>query len=58
MKTTDELDIVAGVIVDIVNELRGAIIQHPEWPIDPIHAMAIFGEEYGELNKAIVQQVY
>lgn len=40
------------------NEVVRATQQHPRWPKDPIHAMAVLGEEYGELNKALLQHIY
>lgn len=42
----------------IADELERAIKLYPNWPTDPIHAMAVVNEEVGELNKAILQQVY
>lgn len=39
-------------------ELAKAERKHPHWPTDPLHALAILGEEYGELNKAVVQATY
>ena len=42
----------------IAEEVERASRIHPRWPKDPIHAMAVLGEEYGELNKAILQYIY
>ena len=42
----------------IRTEVSRASELHPNWPIDPIHAMAVLGEEYGELNKALLQYTY
>lgn len=39
-------------------ELVKAQKKHPYWPTDPLHALAILGEEYGELNKAILQATF
>jgi len=30
----------------------------PEWPTDPLHALAILGEEFGELGKDVLQLTY
>jgi len=46
------------VIQEVINEVQRATEKFPTWPTDPIHAMAVLGEEYGELNKAILQSVY
>lgn len=43
---------------DIFAEVRRATAKFPTWPTDPLHALAVLGEEYGELNKAILQSVY
>lgn len=42
----------------IYAELNRAIAKFPTWPADPLHAVAIIGEEFGELTKAILQLVY
>ena len=39
-------------------ELAKAIIKFPTWPTDPLHAVAVVGEEFGELTKAILQHTY
>lgn len=39
-------------------EIRRAIAKFPTWPTDPFHALAVVGEEYGELQKATLQHVY
>lgn len=45
--------------MDIVQtELAAAKAKFPTWPIDPMHALAILGEEYGELTKAVVEATY
>lgn len=43
---------------DVLTELIAAKGKHPSWPVDPIHAAAILGEEYGELTKALVECIY
>ena len=35
-----------------------AIGKFPTWPTDPLHAIAILGEEHGELVQAVLQATY
>lgn len=42
----------------ITRELDRAVSKFPEYPTDPLHALAVLGEEYGELNKAVLQLTY
>ena len=42
----------------ILRELHAAKHKFPAWPTDPLHALAILGEEFGELNKAVLQMTY
>lgn len=44
--------------VGVFKELERAIEKFPTWPTDPLHALAILGEEFGELNKAMLQFTY
>lgn len=45
--------------MDIVStELAAAKAKFPTWPSDPFHALAILGEEFGELTKAVVEATY
>jgi len=46
------------VINEVLRELERATAKFPTWPTDPLHALAILGEEYGELNKEMLQLVY
>lgn len=46
------------VIESIVAEVHRAIAKFPTWPTDPLHAAGVVGEEFGELQKAVVQAVY
>lgn len=39
-------------------ELARAVRKFPTWPTDPLHAVAVLGEEFGELTKAVLQSVY
>lgn len=43
---------------EISNEFTRAVEKFPTWPTDPLHAVAVLNEEVGELNKALLQQVY
>jgi hypothetical protein len=43
---------------DVLAEVARATEKFPTWPTDPLHAVAVLGEEYGELNKAVLQAVY
>ena len=42
----------------ILGELDRAIEKYPTWPTDPLHALAVLGEEYGELTKDVLQMTY
>lgn len=39
-------------------ELALAVAKFPTWPTDPLHALAVLGEEFGELTKAMLQHIY
>jgi NTP pyrophosphatase (non-canonical NTP hydrolase) len=43
---------------DVTQELWRAHGKFPTWPVDPLHALAVLSEEYGELAKATLQHVY
>lgn len=43
---------------DILEEVKRAETKFPQWPVDPIHAIAVLNEEVGELNKAVLEAVY
>jgi hypothetical protein len=42
----------------VAAELAAARAKFPEWPTDPLHAVAIVTEEVGELSAAALQVVY
>lgn len=46
------------IVAAVIHEMARATKKFPQWPSDPLHAMAIVNEEIGELNKALLQQVY
>jgi len=47
-----------NLIDEVKVELDRATKKFPTWPTDPLHALAVLGEEYGELNKAMLQLTY
>jgi len=55
-KPTPYADRVLEVAVEA--ELTRAITKFPTWPTDPFHALAVLGEEVGELTQAVLQTVY
>lgn len=42
----------------VEQELKKATEKFPQWPDQGLHALAILGEEFGELNKAMLQMTY
>jgi len=46
------------IVAEVLKEMNKAKAKFPEWPTDPIHAVTILGEEYGELQKAVLQLTY
>lgn len=42
----------------VMDEVDRATLKFPTWPTDPLHAVAILGEEFGELTKAVLQTIY
>lgn len=46
------------ILEEILSEVRRANHLYPTWPTDPLHALAVLGEEYGELTKAVLQRTY
>lgn len=43
---------------EVLAELDRATAKFPTWPTDPLHALAVLGEEFGELTKAMLQFTY
>lgn len=43
---------------EVIKEASRAMSKFPTWPTDPIHALAVLGEEFGELTKEVVQLAY
>lgn len=46
------------VLNSVFTELNRAIAKFPTWPTDPLHAVAVLGEEFGELTKDVLQMTY
>lgn len=42
----------------VLAELERATSKFPTWPTDPLHALAVLGEEFGELTQAVLQATY
>jgi hypothetical protein len=42
----------------VMDEVGRATRKFPTWPTDPLHAIAVLGEEFGELTKAVLQTIY
>jgi NTP pyrophosphatase (non-canonical NTP hydrolase) len=46
------------VLFEVSKELDKAILKFPSWPTDPLHALSVLGEEFGELTKEVLQLTY
>lgn len=42
----------------IFSEVERATGKFPTWPTDPLHAVAVVGEEFGELMKSVLEHTY
>lgn len=47
-----------NIVVAVLEEVGRATTKFPTWLTDPLHALAVLGEEFGELTKDILQMVY
>lgn len=47
-----------GLESEVIAEVEKAVAKFPTWPTDPLHALAVLGEEFGELTKAVLQFTY
>lgn len=47
-----------SVVSQVLAEVERATAKFPTWPTDPLHALAVLGEEFGELTKAMLQHTY
>lgn len=48
----------SALFADVLREVERAMTKFPTWPTDPLHALAVLGEEYGELTKEVLQMTY
>ncbi len=46
------------IVDEVLKEVYQATKKFPTWPTDPLHAVAVLGEEFGELDKAVLQAIY
>lgn len=49
---------IPGPVLAALHELERATKKFPTWPSDPLHAIAVIGEEFGELTQAVLQETY
>ena len=47
-----------GLLSAVLDEVARATEKFPTWPTDPLHALAVLGEEFGELTKDVLQMSY
>lgn len=55
LKPSPEPTLYAPYILDVLDELHRAQTKFPTWPTDPLHALAVLGEEFGELTQAMLE---
>ena len=48
----------SDVLCGVWGELERALAKFPTWPTDPLHALAVLGEEFGELTKDVLHMTY
>jgi len=48
----------SATLTAVFGELERALAKFPTWPTDPLHALAVLGEEFGELTKDVLQMTY
>jgi len=49
---------ILGALAPVLEEVERATAKFPTWPTDPLHAVSVVGEEFGELTQAVLQLVY
>lgn len=49
---------IENIFSEVGQEIEKAVGKFPTWSTDPIHAVCVLGEEYGELQKAVLQLTY
>ena len=57
-RVTAQQDYHNRIINEVLAEIARATEKFPGWPTDPLHALAVLGEEFGELTQAMLQRVY
>ena len=57
-RITAQQDTQNRIINEVLAEVTRATEKFPGWPTDPLHALAVLGEEFGELTQAMLQRVY
>ncbi len=50
----EDLELLEPSLVAVLSELSRAEKLFPDWPADELYALAIVGEEFGELTKALI----
>lgn len=53
-----EIRSLVSIFEEVGDELGAATVKFPTWPSDPLHALAVLGEEFGELTRAVLQLTY
>lgn len=48
----------SDLLLEVLAEIDRATAKFPTWPNDPLHAIGVLGEEFGELTKAVMQATY
>jgi NTP pyrophosphatase (non-canonical NTP hydrolase) len=56
MKQTEKT--MEDILKAVLAEVERAQGLHPDWPTDPLHALAVLGEEFGELTQSVLQATY
>ena len=56
--TVPVMDDISCIASEFAHEVEKASTKFPTWPTDPLHAVAILGEEFGELTQATLQHTY
>ena len=51
-------DALTQAVREVVAEIERAQLKFPTWPTDPLHALGVLGEEFGELTKDVLQLTY
>lgn len=54
----DAAEAQVAALAPILAEVARATAKFPTWPTDPLHALAVVGEEFGELTKEVIQFTY